>query len=53
MSEMISPTSGAERDGTRTLLGASALTAGVVGVVAAASALAPADFDHDLLLTSH
>jgi len=40
MSEMISPTSGAERDGTRTLLGASALTAGVVGVVATASAFA-------------
>lgn len=40
MTEMVSPTTGAERDGTRTLLGASALTAGVVGVVASASALA-------------
>ncbi|HEY8319185.1 MAG TPA: YihY/virulence factor BrkB family protein [Amnibacterium sp.] len=39
MTEMISP-SGAPRDGGRTLLGASALTAGVVGAVAAASAAA-------------
>ncbi len=37
---MVSPASGDERDGTRTLLGASALTAGVVGIVASASAFA-------------
>jgi membrane protein len=37
---MGSPPSGGEREGARTLIGASALTAGVVGIVASASALA-------------
>ncbi|HEV7624480.1 MAG TPA: YihY/virulence factor BrkB family protein [Amnibacterium sp.] len=40
MSGIVSPTSGEDRGGARTLLGASALTAGVVGVVASASAIA-------------
>jgi membrane protein len=37
---IVSPRSGQPRDGARTVLGASALTAGVVGVVASASAIA-------------